>query len=613
MANKNYDNEDGVWRTIGGRRVFIRNGQSLADAMKESGKFSRVEKNKDKYGNQEENSMYIDSKIADLDAKHANKQQKEWSKQAKALEESIIKDQETGNTANRMKAIDDAQRYDRLYNRYEEQGYSEKEIKDRLGERPKTGLEDIGLTEKQIEAGERLSKKVEQGAREDVSQYLRSDKADFDNDEEFVNALSDEWGIDRKQAKRLLKEGKSIETNKSTGQQLNDLVKDNNVKTFADEIKEQEKAKINPATGKPIHKLGQLNETDETVDISKSNSSNYFDKHEKERLEIAKDIAKELNPSLKNASEERLNKEAKRLLEAPEGATEKGETFYTNQKGELERSTPSLEKWRDELKKTSEKSNEGGFVQENTQHGGTREYSAEEVKQMEENGVRPMKRSYSGYGWEGVNSRQNLTTSEQAKAITDTMKKKYPDVKVARKSDVYSGGSSIDFNIMSSDKDIFISEKDIDKLGNEQLYNTDITRGYGFDRWAEDNVPSYRTEHTYSVDDVKRYAKEQLNYARTHENQNVTGKEWYLNDYGKKVVSDLNKEANSYTYDDSDGMIDYFNHGTYMSVSIGKWNKPYEVKGNSITSALKNKAYQKYMKEHPGSKMTLTDFKKSQK
>lgn len=32
-------NEDGVWRTISGRRVFIRTGQSLTDAMRESGKF----------------------------------------------------------------------------------------------------------------------------------------------------------------------------------------------------------------------------------------------------------------------------------------------------------------------------------------------------------------------------------------------------------------------------------------------------------------------------------------------------------------------------------------------------------------------------------------------
>lgn len=42
MAKKKYEEEDGVWRTIGGRRVFIRNGQSLSDAMKESGKFKKA-------------------------------------------------------------------------------------------------------------------------------------------------------------------------------------------------------------------------------------------------------------------------------------------------------------------------------------------------------------------------------------------------------------------------------------------------------------------------------------------------------------------------------------------------------------------------------------------
>lgn len=32
----------GVWRTISGRKVFIRDGQSLSDAMRESGKFSGI-------------------------------------------------------------------------------------------------------------------------------------------------------------------------------------------------------------------------------------------------------------------------------------------------------------------------------------------------------------------------------------------------------------------------------------------------------------------------------------------------------------------------------------------------------------------------------------------
>lgn len=37
--------ENGVWRTVGGRRIFIKEGQDLASAMKESGKFSEEGKN----------------------------------------------------------------------------------------------------------------------------------------------------------------------------------------------------------------------------------------------------------------------------------------------------------------------------------------------------------------------------------------------------------------------------------------------------------------------------------------------------------------------------------------------------------------------------------------
>lgn len=33
--------KDGVWRTVGGRRIFIKEGQSLSDAMRNSGKFDK--------------------------------------------------------------------------------------------------------------------------------------------------------------------------------------------------------------------------------------------------------------------------------------------------------------------------------------------------------------------------------------------------------------------------------------------------------------------------------------------------------------------------------------------------------------------------------------------
>jgi hypothetical protein len=45
MAYKeDYSKMDGVWRTIGGRRVFIKKGQSLSEAMRESGKFGKLNK-----------------------------------------------------------------------------------------------------------------------------------------------------------------------------------------------------------------------------------------------------------------------------------------------------------------------------------------------------------------------------------------------------------------------------------------------------------------------------------------------------------------------------------------------------------------------------------------
>lgn len=37
--------ENGVWRTVGGRRIFIKDGQDLASAMKESGKFKEDKNN----------------------------------------------------------------------------------------------------------------------------------------------------------------------------------------------------------------------------------------------------------------------------------------------------------------------------------------------------------------------------------------------------------------------------------------------------------------------------------------------------------------------------------------------------------------------------------------
>ena len=63
MAKKKYDSSEGIWRTIGGRRVFIKTGQSLSDAMKDSGKFKTKMNEKAVKGAREEDlkEQYKDS------------------------------------------------------------------------------------------------------------------------------------------------------------------------------------------------------------------------------------------------------------------------------------------------------------------------------------------------------------------------------------------------------------------------------------------------------------------------------------------------------------------------------------------------------------------------
>ena len=63
MAKKKYDSSEGIWRTIGGRRVFIKTGQSLSDAMKDSGKFKTKMNEKAVKGVREEDlkEQYKDS------------------------------------------------------------------------------------------------------------------------------------------------------------------------------------------------------------------------------------------------------------------------------------------------------------------------------------------------------------------------------------------------------------------------------------------------------------------------------------------------------------------------------------------------------------------------
>lgn len=90
----------GVWRTVGGRRIFIKDGQDLASAMKESGKFSKnnkdkIEKLKEKLNDAKGflERAKIQNEITALEKGFNNFDEYEKSKQDNIFQKAILKDE----------------------------------------------------------------------------------------------------------------------------------------------------------------------------------------------------------------------------------------------------------------------------------------------------------------------------------------------------------------------------------------------------------------------------------------------------------------------------------------------------------------------------------------
>lgn len=258
----------------------------------------------------------------------------------------------------------------------------------------------------------------------------------------------------------------------------------------------------------------------------------------------------------------------------------KNEEYLSTAK--TEEQTIPREKARDFINafKTALEEEQNGYTQKVDWDGGTYEYSKDRLERMEQSGIKPLEHSYTGGGWQGTKYDSKLTTKEIAKTVQNELKKDFPDVKISRKTDY----NSIDINIMSSEKDLYTSSSDIDRMSDKQVSDTirDSIGGYTrMDDWLEKNNRK-SANGTFTANDERDYLKEELETYRNRTGYRVTGDEWYLSDYGKKVVGSLNKNLNSYNYDDSDGMVDYFDTNFYGGVQIGKWDKPYVVENKKI-------------------------------
>ena len=159
----------------------------------------------------------------------------------KSLEKIILEDQKTGNTMNRMKMIDDQERWDRQYNKkVNDEGMSEEKFKELWGERPKTGLES-----ETIKANQELRK---HDAAEITKLKDRYEKSQGVSDDWFTEE-GRKLGMKDEDIANAIYIKKGAEAQGSTDDNIKRIIANTEKQHYERLIKEYKDAINNPKTG----------------------------------------------------------------------------------------------------------------------------------------------------------------------------------------------------------------------------------------------------------------------------------------------------------------------------------------------------------------------------
>lgn len=147
-------------------------------------------------------------------------------------------------------------------------------------------------------------------------------------------------------------------------------------------------------------------------------------------------------------------------------------------------------------------------------------------KERQEDGRTYRRRFYTANGWEGCRYDGNLRTTDIAARVRVYAKERYKDYKFSVRTEYYSGGSSIYIKLVSGPVPAFKEDAPRPYISTM----SDISEKFGL------------TSEVYAV------------------------------------LSDVVAYCNSFNYDDSDSMTDYFDTNFYLHINVGEYGKPYEVK-----------------------------------
>lgn len=162
-------------------------------------------------------------------------------------------------------------------------------------------------------------------------------------------------------------------------------------------------------------------------------------------------------------------------------------------------------------------------------------------------------RNYTGYGYEGDTYKENLGIKEIASIVRKELKKRFPDCTFSVRIERYSMGQSLHISLMSAPFDPFLEK---------------VHTQHGISEQERENL-STNLKHSRE----SGYA--QINQYQFKEYGEGLNNGTPLSLRAWEVLKVAVAISQGYNYDDSDGMIDYFDCNFFLHVNIGHWEKPF--------------------------------------
>lgn len=374
---------DGVWRTVGGRRIFIKEGQDLASAMKASGKFNSSNNKKlkkqdkifDDFKNSDGSKEYFEealNKISEMEynneinpdeyKEYISKIQKEYADKKKSEKTNIKSDDK--NLLSQIEQETDSYAYKELLDEYNAGKLTSADLEDTLKNLKKFNSDtDDLMTAEQLKGKDREEQKEinkqylkEQNKlakeKELVSDYNKTDSRGSMSDDSFIEQARKNGMSDEQIAKEVYKKHNGPESNNTS---------DNNIKRLlAKQAKEEAIAK---------------------GDKKRAETFGNYEKRFEERVNIDTDLAKEWYEGTKkteNMAKENLER-AKR-----NGASVEDLSNRTKQVHELELETQRAQEHANKMSKAVSDYENGAIDREEMlkRFGGNEERMKETFEKM---------------------------------------------------------------------------------------------------------------------------------------------------------------------------------------------------------------------------------------